>query len=59
MVPDGRKGKDTVSILIDLAKAYDSVNREKLMKVLAERCRDEDETKVVALIGLLHMNQRS
>ncbi len=46
--------KRKFNMLIDLQKAYDSVDREKLFKILFMRCQNEDEKKLVKLMIKLH-----
>lgn len=46
--------KRKFNMLIDLQKAYDSVDREKLFKILIMRCKNDDETKLVKLMIKLH-----
>ncbi len=41
-------------MLIDLQKAYDSVDREILWKILLSRCQDDDQRQIVELITKLH-----
>ena len=41
-------------MLIDLQKAYDSVDRGLLWTLLKQRCRDESQLKLVKLISRLH-----
>ena len=41
-------------MLIDLQKAYDSVDREVLWELLEKRCRDESEEAIVKLMMKLH-----
>ena len=41
-------------MLIDLQKAYDSVDREILWELLEKRCRDESEKAIVKLMMKLH-----
>lgn len=41
-------------MLIDLQKAYDSVDRGLLWTLLKKRCRSESERKLVKLISSLH-----
>ena len=41
-------------MLIDLQKAYDSVDRGILWTLLNKRCRDESERKLIKLISRLH-----
>jgi hypothetical protein len=48
------RNKRKFYMLIDLQKAYDSVDREILWKVLLDRCKDEDERQLVNLIIKLH-----
>lgn len=55
LVPDCRKNKHSYSLLVDLAKAYDSVDRVKMMGLLETRCRGDDEKRIVSLIKQLHM----
>jgi hypothetical protein len=39
--------------LIDLQKAYDTVNREKLWEILLKRCKsDEDQTLALLIIKM-------
>ena len=40
--------------MIDLQKAYDSVDREILWELLGKRCRDENEKAIAKLIMKLH-----
>jgi hypothetical protein len=40
--------------LIDLQKAYDSVDREILWKLLDKRCKDDSERTIVKLLMKLH-----
>jgi hypothetical protein len=40
--------------LIDLQKAYDSVDREILWKLLEKRCKDDSERTIVKLLMKLH-----
>ena len=42
------------SALIDLQKAYDTVNREKLWGILAQRCRGEEDMYLVYLLTKLY-----
>lgn len=46
--------KRKFNMLIDLQKAYDSVDREKLFKILFMRCQNEDEKNLVKLMIKLH-----
>ena len=41
-------------MLIDLHKAYDSVDREILWELLEKKCRDEIEKDIVKLMMKLH-----
>jgi hypothetical protein len=41
-------------LLIDLQKAYDSVDREILWKLLKKRCKNQSEEMIVELITKLH-----
>jgi len=41
-------------MLIDLQKAYDSVDRELLWKILLRRCKNNDEETLVQLMMKLH-----
>ena len=41
-------------MLIDLQKAYDSVDRHKLLEILDKRAKTELEKQVAKLIRLLH-----
>ena len=40
--------------MIDLQKAYDSVDREILWELLDARCKDESERTIVKLLMKLH-----
>ena len=40
--------------LIDLQKAYDTVNREKLWNILRDRCKNAEERQLVDLIVKMH-----
>ena len=46
--------KRTFNLLIDLQKAYDSVDREILWKLLKKRCKNYSEEMIVELITKLH-----
>ena len=46
--------KRKFNMLIDLQKAYDSVDRELLWKILNERCQNDDERYLVTLMTKLH-----
>ena len=52
----GRKRRQYAA-LIDLQKAYDTVNREKLWRILSRRCRSAEDEKLAMLI--IKMYQRS
>ena len=45
----GRKIRQYAA-LIDLQKAYDTVNREKLWRILNGRCRNETDQSLAMLI---------
>ena len=45
----GRK-RSQYAALIDLQKAYDTVNREKLWRILNGRCRNKTEQTLAMLI---------
>ena len=40
--------------MIDLQKAYDSVDREILWKILDKKCKDDSERTIVKLLMKLH-----
>jgi len=42
------------NLLIDLQKAYDSVDREILWQILETRCKDDSERTIVKLLMKLH-----
>lgn len=42
-------------ILVDLRKAYDSIYKEKLVKILRYRCEKDQEKRMVSLIALFHV----
>lgn len=48
------KRKRKFYMLIDLQKAYDSVDREILWKILKDRCKSDDEKALVELMTKLH-----
>ncbi|MFM7728357.1 MAG: RNA-directed DNA polymerase [Flavobacteriales bacterium] len=48
------RNKRKFYMLIDLQKAYDSVDREILWKVLLDRCQEEDERQLVNQVIKLH-----
>ncbi len=48
------RNKRKFYMLIDLQKAYDSVDREILWKILLSRCQDDDQRQIVELITKLH-----
>ena len=48
------KRKRKFYMLIDLQKAYDSVDREVLWKILKGRCKSDDERALVELMTKLH-----
>ena len=52
--PGRGKEKRQFAALIDLQKAYDTVNREKLWMILYQRCRSEDDKKLLALLIALY-----
>ena len=52
----GKKSRNYAA-LIDLQKAYDTVNREKLWRILDSRCRNESD-RMMALL-MVKMYQKS
>ncbi len=48
------RNKRKFYMLIDLQKAYDSVDRDILWRVLLSRCKDDDQRQIVELITKLH-----
>jgi hypothetical protein len=46
--------KRAFNLLIDLQKAYDSVDRDILWKLLKKRCKNYSEEMIVELITKLH-----
>jgi hypothetical protein len=48
------KRKRKFNLLIDLQKAYDSVDREILWQLLERRCKDDSERAIVTLLTKLH-----
>ena len=53
------RNKRKFYMLIDLQKAYDSVDREILWKLLKDRCQDDDQRQIVDLIIKLHRQSKS
>ena len=49
----GRR-KRKFNLLVDLQKAYDSVDRTILWKILRERCKNTQEKSLIELITKLH-----
>ena len=45
-------------MLIDLQKAYDSVDREILWELLEKRCRDESKKAIIKLMMKLHKESK-
>ena len=43
-------------LLIDLQKAYDSVDREKLLNILDQRAKTLVDKQIAQIIRLLHEN---
>ena len=51
-------GASPSGALIDLQKAYDTVNREKLWRILLSRCKNEgDDTLALLIIKMCHKSQ--
>ena len=48
--PVQRKKRRKYAALIDLQKAYDTVNREKLSGILSRRCQNETDRTLAMLI---------
>ena len=46
--------KRKFNLLVDLQKAYDSVDRTILWKLLRKRCKTQEEKTLVELIVKLH-----
>ena len=55
--PGQGKKRRNYAALIDLQKAYDTVNREKLWRILDSRCRNETDGMLALLI--VKMYQKS
>ena len=55
--PGQGKRKRSYAALIDLQKAYDTVNREKLWEILLKRCKSEEDQTLALLI--IKMYQKS
>ena len=55
--PGQGKKRRSYAALIDLQKAYDTVNREKLWRILDSRCRN-DSDRMMALL-MVKMYQKS
>ena len=52
--PGQGKKRRKYAALIDLQKAYDTVNREKLWKILSGRCQNETDRTLAMLIVKMH-----
>ena len=52
--PGQGKKRRKYAALIDLQKAYDTVNREKLWRVLNRRCTNEADETLAMLIIKMH-----
>ncbi len=50
------KRKRKFNLLVDLQKAYDSVDREILWRILKKRCKSQQERSLLELIMKLHNN---
>ena len=51
--PGQGKKRRNYAALIDLQKAYDTVNRKKLWRILLSRCKNEsDETLALLIIKM-------
>ena len=56
--PGQGKKRRNYAALIDLQKAYDTVNREKLWRILLSRCRNEaDQTLALLIIKMYQQSQ--
>ena len=55
--PGQGKKRRSYAALIDLQKAYDTVNREKLWRILDSRCRNETDGMLALL--MVKMYQKS
>ena len=55
--PGQGKRRRNYAALIDLQKAYDTVNREKLWEILLKRCKNEEDQTLALLI--IKMYQKS
>ena len=55
--PGQGKRRRSYAALIDLQKAYDTVNREKLWEILLKRCKSEEDQTLALLI--IKMYQKS
>ena len=45
-------------MVLDIASAYDSVNRKKLFKFLDSRIKSKEDEQIVNLIKSLYTNQK-
>ena len=45
-------------IFVDLKKAYDSVRRDLLFKIMMERCQNDEERNLVLILSRLFLNTR-
>ena len=55
IVKDGRKrvARDSILLFVDFSKAFDTVDRRLLMKILMQRSKDTTDQHCCNLIGLM------
>jgi len=56
--PGQGKKRRKYAALIDLQKAYDTVNREKLWRILSGRCQNETDRTLAMLIVKMYQQSQ-
>ena len=56
--PGQGKKRRKYAALIDLQKAYDTVNREKLWRILSSRCQNETDRTLAMLIVKMYQQSQ-
>ena len=56
--PGQGKKRRKYAALLDLQKAYDTVNREKLWRILSSRCQNETDRTLAMLIVKMYQQSQ-